>query len=60
MTEGRTFLTGGYNGEIREWTFPSTETEPEEPVVVPASESRVLQSNLHSARIGTLLGAHVV
>ncbi|GJJ78079.1 polycomb protein EED [Entomortierella parvispora] len=50
-TEGRTFLTGGYNGEIREWTIPTTEAEPVEPVVVNTSDSRVLQSNLHAARI---------
>ncbi|KAG0197657.1 hypothetical protein BGX28_008849 [Mortierella sp. GBA30] len=50
-TEGRTFLTGGYNGEVREWSVPSLDSEPEEPIVVLANESRILQSNLHSARI---------
>ncbi|KAG0248307.1 hypothetical protein BG011_000220 [Mortierella polycephala] len=50
-TEGRTFLTGGYNGEIRHWTVPDFNSEPEEPIVVPASESQMLFSNLHSARI---------
>ncbi|KAG0052538.1 hypothetical protein BGZ83_002469 [Gryganskiella cystojenkinii] len=50
-TEGGTFLTGGYNGEIREWTVPSTETESGEAIVVHATESRVLQPNLHAARI---------
>ncbi|KAF9987544.1 hypothetical protein BGZ75_000436 [Mortierella antarctica] len=50
-TEGRTFLTGGYNGEVREWSVPDLELEPEEPIVVLANESRVLQSALHSARI---------
>jgi hypothetical protein len=29
------------------------DTEPEEPIVILANESRVLQSGLHSARIGT-------
>ncbi|KAF9902720.1 hypothetical protein EC991_004607 [Linnemannia zychae] len=50
-TEGKTFLTGGYNGEVREWSIPTLDTEPEEPIVVLANESRVLQSGLHSARI---------
>ncbi|KAF9149390.1 hypothetical protein BG015_008818 [Linnemannia schmuckeri] len=50
-TEGKTFLTGGYNGEIREWSVPTLDSEPEEPIVVLANESRVLQSGLHSARI---------
>ncbi|KAG9066430.1 hypothetical protein KI688_001656 [Linnemannia hyalina] len=46
-----TFLTGGYNGEIREWSIPTLDSEPEEPIVVLANDSRVLQSGLHSARI---------
>ncbi|KAF9098196.1 hypothetical protein BGX23_006800 [Mortierella sp. AD031] len=50
-TEGKTFLTGGYNGEVREWSIPALESEPEEPIVVLANESQVLQSGLHSARI---------
>ncbi|KAI7827957.1 WD40-repeat-containing domain protein [Gamsiella multidivaricata] len=50
-TEGNTFVTGGYNGEIREWTVPAFESEPEEPIVVPLDNSRVLQSDLHSTRI---------
>ncbi|KAG0274933.1 hypothetical protein BGZ95_009330 [Linnemannia exigua] len=50
-TEGNTFLTGGYNGEVREWPIPALDTEPEEPVVVLANESKVLQAGLHSARI---------
>jgi len=45
-------LTGGYNGEIREWTVPTLESDPEEPIVVLANDSRVLQSGLHTARIG--------
>ncbi|KAF9129990.1 hypothetical protein BGW39_003595 [Mortierella sp. 14UC] len=51
ITEGKTFLTGGYNGEVREWPIPTLDIEPEEPVVVLANESRVLQAGLHSARI---------
>ncbi|KAI8599025.1 WD40-repeat-containing domain protein [Dissophora ornata] len=51
-TQGRTFLTGSYNGEIREWDVPDFDLEPEEPIVVLANDSRVLQSSLHSARIG--------
>ncbi|KAF9335370.1 hypothetical protein BG006_000240 [Podila minutissima] len=50
-SDGQTFLTGGYNGEIREWTMPTLESDPEEPIVVLANDSRVLQSGLHTARI---------
>ncbi|KAG0345069.1 hypothetical protein BG004_003999 [Podila humilis] len=50
-SDGQTFLTGGYNGEIREWTLPTLESDPEEPIVVLANDSRVLQSSLHTARI---------
>ncbi|KAI8360490.1 WD40-repeat-containing domain protein [Mortierella sp. GBAus27b] len=53
-TQGRTFVTGSYNGEIREWTVPELESEPEEPIVVLVNESRVLQAGLHTARIGQL------
>ncbi|KAF8980761.1 hypothetical protein BGZ46_003723 [Entomortierella lignicola] len=49
--KGQVFLTGGYNGEVRQWNVPEFESEPGEPIVTPASESRILQSNLHSARI---------
>ncbi|KAF9346889.1 hypothetical protein BGX26_001608 [Mortierella sp. AD094] len=48
---GRVFLTGSYNGEVREWNVPEFESEPEEPIVVLLNESRLLQSALHSARI---------
>ncbi|KAG0328474.1 hypothetical protein BGZ99_005169 [Dissophora globulifera] len=50
-TQGRTFLTGSYNGDIREWDIPELELEPEEPIVVLLNDSRLLQSGLHSARI---------
>ncbi|ORZ01809.1 WD40-repeat-containing domain protein [Lobosporangium transversale] len=51
-TQGTTFLSGSYNGDIREWDMPSFDEEPKEPIVVPLTESRMLQSGLHSARIG--------
>ncbi|KAK3808583.1 MAG: WD40-repeat-containing domain protein [Benniella sp.] len=54
-TKGRTFVTGSYNGEIREWDVPVLESEPEEPIVVLANDSRVLQSSLHTARIGEFM-----
>ncbi|KAI1302823.1 hypothetical protein EDD11_005493 [Mortierella claussenii] len=50
-TQGTSFLTGSYSGEIREWDIPAFDQDPEEPVVVPATDSRILQSGLHSARI---------
>ncbi|KAG0013865.1 hypothetical protein BGZ80_010793 [Entomortierella chlamydospora] len=31
---GRVFLTGSYNGEVRKWNVPEFESEPEEPIVV--------------------------
>ncbi|KAG0002496.1 hypothetical protein BGZ79_002870 [Entomortierella chlamydospora] len=48
---GRVFLTGSYNGEVRKWNVPEFESEPEEPIVVLINESQLLQSSLHSARI---------
>ncbi|KAF9428897.1 hypothetical protein BGZ94_000618 [Podila epigama] len=50
-SDGQRFLTGGYNGEIREWKIPTFENDPEEPIVVLPNDSRVLQSSLHTARI---------
>ncbi|KAF9436533.1 hypothetical protein BGZ76_003686 [Entomortierella beljakovae] len=50
-SEGKKFLTGSYNGEIRVWDVPEYESEPDEPVVVLPNDSQLLQSSLHSARI---------
>ncbi|KAF9586628.1 hypothetical protein BGW38_000690 [Lunasporangiospora selenospora] len=54
-SDGRTFLTGGYNGEIREWRVPEEIVEMQNPegntIVIPVTENRVLQQNLHTARI---------
>ncbi|KAF9974875.1 hypothetical protein BGZ73_001650 [Actinomortierella ambigua] len=50
-TKGRTFLTGGYNGEIREWEIPEFDVDPEEPILISADNSRLLHPKLHAARI---------
>ncbi|KAG0234063.1 hypothetical protein BGW42_006929 [Actinomortierella wolfii] len=51
-TDGRTFLSGGYNGEVREWEIPDLGgVDPDEPILISADNSRLLHPKLHAARI---------
>jgi hypothetical protein len=46
-------LTGSYNGDIREWIFPEIVEDviTDEPLTFPTTESKLVFSKLHAARI---------